>query len=1392
MSDTDGYDQLKITDLLALCRQRGIPETYRLKGDLVNRLITYDANGTGDQSSDNVFDVETDNDHTTDSSNTGNNSQQNANNTSESGTSGTNHEISNRRESDGSESGNNGGRDPPRNNIFIDDETGDENMTISFRDVEDALRKFKGEAIDDIEEWIAEFEVTAETCKWNDVQKYMFCRKLLRGEAQLAMEANREINSYATLIAHLKTEHEDDTGGADIYIRMSNRKKTDTETYIEFMYKMKKMASDKIDEQSVCKYIVNGLPDSPQDKITLFEATTYKELKRKLKAFAESSAVRNTPKQLNGHPNGPKKQYTKNDKSRTTPEVRKTTKCYNCGTEGHGRDTCPDKERGKRCFNCQAFGHVGKDCRQPKKPATQSSDRRAPIAMIEQYNDEEMMLSIEVNRQQTWALLDTGSPYTVMDRSLYEQCSNGNLGNDTILLKGFAGRRERSLGSTTMRVMINDNNYNLKCQIVNDGLMSYRMLLGRNLMKLADVAIIRGVPIITKHSEQQNDIMMIQIETNTELCDLQGVKNISNERHRNEVIELITNYKPNQPQRSCVQMELELVDKVPVYQHPRRLSLMERKIVQEMVQAFMDEGIVRPSRSDYASPILLRPKKNGKHRLCVDYRKLNMKIVKDRYPLPIMDSVLEDLYGKTIFSSIDLKNGFHHVDMAENSVKYTSFITPDGQFEYLKAPFGLCNSPAAFQRYINQVMHEAQRQGLTTLYLDDILIAASSPEENLEKLRKVLTIAMENGLMINWDKCEFLQNKITFLGNILQNGTITPSEEKTEAVRRFPTPSTPKMVQSFLGLTGYFRKFIGNYGAMARPLTKLLQKDATFVMGPEQMEAYEKLKQSMIEKPVLRVYNQLAETQLHTDASALGYGGCLMQKQADDGAFHPVHYISYKTTEAESRWHSYELEVVAIIKCVERLRTFLIGIPFVVITDCKAFEMTMAKKNATAKIARWALLLEEYNMTVKHRPGKSMGHVDALSRHAVMLIEYSVFEQVKQAQQADEQCKLLVQLVEKGVDKENVIRSGVLYHFHEGYYKLVVPQTMVHSLLQQAHGDVHLRGHKMEQQLRQDYHIPDLSKKIDQLISNCVTCILAHKKRGKQEGWLHSIDKGNVPLDTYHIDHIGPMESTKKAYAHILVVVDAFTKFVWLHPVKTTKIEEALTKLNSQQAVFGNPRRIVADKASSFRGTVFGDYCSEQNIDLHLVTTATPRGNGQVERINGIVKPLITKLAIAKPTDWFKHVDRAQRAINSTIARSIGTTPFELMFGVKMNNKEDVELIKVIQEELMISFDDNRQRERGKAMVQIAKLQAENKKQYNKHRKQPQLYALGDLVAIERVQPKKGAKFHPQMLGPYSVTKVLRNDRYLLTKIGMGEGPVDTSAPADRMKPWSTMTDSEN
>ena len=274
--------------------------------------------------------------------------------------------------------------------------------------------------------------------------------------------------------------------------------------------------------------------------------------------------------------------------------------------------------------------------------------------------------------------------------------------------------------------------------------------------------------------------------------------------------------------------------------------------------------------------------------------------MKDRYPLPIIEEVLEQLYNAKVFSILDLKNGFLHVDIEESSKKYTAFVTPDGHFEFNKVPFGLCNSPAVFQRYVNVVLQDLKRQGVVLAYIDDLIIPARSKEEGIQKLKEVLKVSEENGLIINWSKCAFLQTEVKFLGHIIRNGSIRPSEEKTFAVKHFPVLKNIKSVMQFLGLTGYFRKFIPGYATIAKPLSDLTKQDATFIWGPSEENAYIKLKELLCQEPVLKLFNPDLQSQLHTDASKEGLGAVLVQKH-DDGQYHPVFFLSFKTTDSEKK-----------------------------------------------------------------------------------------------------------------------------------------------------------------------------------------------------------------------------------------------------------------------------------------------------------------------------------------------------------------------------------------------------------------------------------------------------------------------------------------------------------
>ncbi|GFU54706.1 hypothetical protein TNCV_1037531 [Trichonephila clavipes] len=264
----------------------------------------------------------------------------------------------------------------------------------------------------------------------------------------------------------------------------------------------------------------------------------------------------------------------------------------------------------------------------------------------------------------------------------------------------------------------------------------------------------------------------------------------------------------------------------------------------------------------------------------------------------------------------------------------------------------------------------------------------------------------------------------------------------------------------------------------------------------------------------------------------------------------------------------------------------------------------------------------------------------------------------------------------------------------------------------------------------------------------------ANKKTGKKEGFLNPISKESIPLSTYHVDFIGPLPSTNKSYQHIFTVVDAFTKFTWLYPVKTVSAESALEKLKQQQKTFGNSIRIISDRGSAFTSKLFNDYCDEEKIQHLQIATGVPRGNGQVERIHRTLIPVLTKLSLDDSTKWYKYVDRLQRILNSTISR------------------------KEIAKELL----EQREFLRNVAKKNIETLQSENRKTYNRRRKKASLYKEGDLVAIQRTQFGAGLKLRPKFLGPYKVTKVNSKDRYEVEKVGQHEGPNSTTTSADLMK----------
>ncbi|CAH2094786.1 unnamed protein product [Euphydryas editha] len=1268
--------------------------------------------------------------------------------------------------------------------------------------------------------WAQDVEDNAAIFLWTPTQKLIMARKSLVGTAALWLRSEKAFATYDDLKTALLKEFPDVVNIKETHEIMAARKKKKDETLYQYMLHMRELGRRaKFPDYVAIQYIIDGIPDHAMNKAILYGVSRYDALKERLLIYEK---IKNSSHRIDPEPRSASKMEPR--------KIREKKKCFNCGEIGHIASTC---QNGFKCFKCNKFGHIGSQCHEVQTISSSEMCRsvkqhRGNINLggarggeksikqrLSMFNMAEkataaanhdagqddssnrmtselstIVMNVEnkfgTNRSTKLvnigdftvnSLIDSGSDVNLMS---YECCVaiGARLKEDNLTFKGLGQSTVQSMGKVYVNFIIDDKCYNeILFHVVRKAVIPFHLILGQEWLQNLTVVMKEGVVSFLGES----DAWMCQLACFTDLRV--DVDHIRDQSVKEKVLQCVEAYKPCKIKEAPIELKIILKDDEPVCQRPRRLSLVEQGLVENQVKEWLDAGIIQVSYSEYSSPLVLVKKKDNTVRVCVDYRLLNKKIIKDEFPLPVIDDIIDKLCEAKVFSVLDLKNGFFHLKISEESIPYTSFVTHNGQYEFLRAPFGLSICPKYFMRFITIIFRELIAQGIMLIFIDDIIIMAKDEVQAAERLQMVLRVAAEYGLQINWKKVNLIQHEIEYLGHIIKDGEVKPSPEKTDAVVKFPEPRNIKQVHSFVGLTSYFRKYIQDYALIAKPLTDLLKKDGKFVFGEEQRKAFETLKNKLASSPVLKIFDPRLKTELHTDASSMAYSAILLQHHPHTG-LHPVQYMSRKTNEAQSRYSSYELEAMAVIEGIKKFRHYLYGIPFKIVTDCKAFEMTLRKKDLTPKVARWVLFLDEYDFEVEHRSGSKMRHADALSRYPYVGA-ITLSDQLKNAQDQDDGLRAIKTILKEhsGIYEDYWTEDDIIY---KGENKLlVIPKTLEKNILERVHSNGHFSKKKMKELIEKEYYIKGLDKKIEEFILTCIPCLLATKKEGKQEGFLQPIEKGSVPLDTLHLDHVGPLTQTKKQYNYILTLVDAFTKFVWLFPTKSTSSRETISKLQVHQQTFGNPRRIITDRGTAFTSDEFADYCREENIQHLCIVTGVPRGNGQVERIHRTIIPLFTKLCIEDPSAWFKHVGKVQRALNSTYQRSINMTPFEVLIGTKMRTKEDVKIQELLQEESINQYDETREKLRIQAKEQIMKIQDENRKNYDKKRKESSKYKCGDKVAIRRTQFGTGLKLKPKYLGPYNVVKVKRNDRYDVEKIySSDDGPMRTSSSADYMKRW--------
>ncbi|GAU50680.1 hypothetical protein TSUD_371390 [Trifolium subterraneum] len=546
------------------------------------------------------------------------------------------------------------------------------------------------------------------------------------------------------------------------------------------------------------------------------------------------------------------------------------------------------------------------------------------------------------------------------------------------------------------------------------------------------------------------------------------------------------------PERE-IEFSIDLVPgSQPISIAPYRMSPLELRELKSQLEELLQKHFIRPSVSPWGAPVLLVKKKDGTMRLCIDYRQLNKVTIKNKYLLPSIDDLLDQLRGATIFSKIDLRSGYHQIRIRTSDVSKTAFRTRYGHYEFLVMPFGLTNAPAIFMDYMNRIF-QPYLDKFVVIFIDDILIYSKDPQEHAEHLRIVLNILREKQLYAKFSKCEFWLSEVKFLGHVISQGGVSVDPSKVEAVLNWERPRTVSEVRSFLGLAGYYRRFIFGFSEIALPLTRLTRKGAAFVWDELCENSFKLLKQKLTSAPVLVIPDPDKKYVVYCDASNKGLGCVLMQEGA------VVAYASRQLKPHEENYPTHDLELAAIIFALKIWRHHLYGVQFALYSDHKSLRYLFDQKELNMRQRRWMEYLKDFDFELNYHPGKANVVADALSRKALdknLSVTYrkggvklnrievtcDLRSTISSAQEKDVDLQRRIGKPEFTVADDGVIQFG---------NRICVPNDadLKRLILEEAHKSgfsIHPGSTKMYHDLKKNYWWPNMKTEIAEFVSRCI------------------------------------------------------------------------------------------------------------------------------------------------------------------------------------------------------------------------------------------------------------------------------------------------------------------
>ncbi|KAK6192673.1 hypothetical protein SNE40_004107 [Patella caerulea] len=988
-------------------------------------------------------------------------------------------------------------------------------------------------------------------------------------------------------------------------------------------------------------------------------------------------------------------------------------RCYSCGYEGHTLKDPKCPARGQRCRKCKGVGHFESCCKTKQFKSSGRSNRgrnygnyrrkssrsQTDLKQIRE-NDNDADYAFHISRNETCdaeielsiggvplrMYIDSGASVNVIDKKTWKYLKAENV--------ECVSKKE------SKNIFPYGSNETLPIA------GTFRAQISQGEFEIQDVEFIviegEGQALLGKKTALELDVLRLGPRINAVQTDTAGLKA--------EYEDCFKGFGKLKDFQLTIPINRE---ETPVISSLRRVPYHLRDRLEKKLDELENLDIIEKvdSPSAWVSPVVVVPKGQNDIRLCVDMRLPNKAVQSIRHPIPTIDEVLQDMNQSNIFSRLDIKWAYHQIELAPESREITTFITHKGLYRYKRLMFGISCAPEMYQKVLQQILQSCEG---TENIMVDIIVHAKSDEEHDRRLKKVLDVIRSKGMTLNPEKCLFKLPKLKFMGHVLSAKGLAPADVKVKAITETREPTTASEVRSFLGLVNYTGRFIENLATISEPLRRLTRKEEKFVWGTEQRDAFNELKERMKKAETLAYFDKTAKTLVIADASPVGLGAVLVQKQ--NGENRVISYASKSLSDVERRYSQTEKEALGLVWACERFHPYIYGTDFELLTDHKPLEFIYSTKSKpSARIERWVLRMQPYKYIVKHIPGKN-NIADCLSRllktDGPMSSSIDTEEYIKFVALASTPNALTTKEIEiasgKDPELENIRQCLMTGRWHDTNYKqyvpirnelssigklvlrrtrIIVPTSLREQILKLAH-----EGHpgivSMKQRIRTKVWWPGMDREAEKYCRTCHGCQLVSQPTPPTP--MSRTELPSSPWEHLAADLLGPLPSGE----NIFVVVDYYSRYFELRIMKNTTTERIVTMLEEIFLTHGLPVSLQTDNGPQFVSDHFNKYMEETGIQHRKTTPLWPQANGEVERQNRSILKRI-KIAQAEKRDWKHELNHFLMMFRSTPHSTTGKSPSELLFRRIIRTKIP-EISQFNLEDTEVRDKDSEQKGKGK------------------------------------------------------------------------------------------------